>query len=231
VANAEGNGATIAPNTWVEIKGVNLAPAGDSRIWQASDFASGQMPTALDGISVTVNGKSAYVYYISSTQVNILTSPDAISGSVNVVLTTGGTASPPFAVQAQAISPSFFVFDGTHVAATHANGSLIGPTTLYPGVSTPAKPGETVVIYANGFGTTSTPVVSGSSSQSGTLSPLPGVQIGGMAATVQFAGLVAPGEFQFNVIVPSGLPNGDSPIIATYNGASTQSGAVITVSQ
>ena len=231
VANAEGGRATIAPNTWVEIKGVNLAPAGDSRVWQASDFINGNMPTQLDGVSVTVNGKSAYVWYISPAQVNILTSPDPISGSVNVVVTNGGAASPPFPVQAQAISPSFFVFDGTHVAATHANGSFIGPTSLYPGLSTPAKPGETVVIYANGFGPASTPVVSGSPSQSGTLSPQPAVQIGGAAATVQFAGLVAPGEFQFNVIVPSGLPNGDNPIIATYNGASTQSNAVITVSQ
>jgi len=38
VANAEGESPTIAPNTWVEIKGVNLAPAGDTRTWQASDF-------------------------------------------------------------------------------------------------------------------------------------------------------------------------------------------------
>jgi uncharacterized protein (TIGR03437 family) len=111
------------------------------------------------------------------------------------------------------------------------SGSFIGPTTLYPGQSTPATLGETVVIYANGFGPTSTPVVSGSPSQSGTLSPLPAVQIGGVTATVQFAGLVAPGEFQFNVIVPLGLPNGDNPIVASYNGATTQSSAVITVSQ
>jgi hypothetical protein len=109
VANAEGNGATTAPNTWVEIKGVNLAPAGDSRIWQATDFVNGNMPTQLDGVRATVNGKSAYVSYISPTQVNILTPPNAISGSVNVVLTNGGTASPPFPAQAQAISPSFFV--------------------------------------------------------------------------------------------------------------------------
>ena len=231
VANAEGEAANIAPNTWVEIKGLSLAPAGDSRIWQAADFVNGNMPTQLDGVSVTVNGKNAYVWYISPTQVNILTPPDAILGSVNVVVTSGGIASPPFPVQARATSPSFFVFDGTHVAATHVDGSLIGPTTLYPGQSTPAKTGETIVIYANGFGPTSTPVVNGSSSQSGTLSPLPAVQIGGVAATVQFAGLVAPGEFQFNVIVPSGLPNGDNPIIASYNGASTQSSAVITVSQ
>src|SRR6202040_4020396 len=120
------------------------------------------------------------------------------------------------------MSPSFFVFDATHVAAIHANGSLLGPTTLYPGSTTPAKPGETVVLYANGFGPTSTPVVSGSTVQSGTLSPLPVVKIGGVTAAVQFAGLVAPGEFQFNVVVPSNTPDGDQPIAATYNGVATQ---------
>ena len=86
VANAEGESPIIAPNTWVEIKGVNLAPSGDSRTWQGSDFTGNQMPTALDGVSVTVNGKSAYVSYISPVQVNILTPPDAMSGPVQVVL-------------------------------------------------------------------------------------------------------------------------------------------------
>lgn len=95
------------------------------------------------------------------------------------------------------------------MAAEHVGGSLIGPSTLYPGASTPAKPGETVVIYANGFGTTSVPVISGSKTQSGTLATLPVIQIGGLRATVQFAGLVFPGEFQFNVVIPPTLGNGD----------------------
>src|ERR1700693_3658968 len=43
-----GESPAIAPNTWVEIKGVNLAPSSDSRIWQASDFVGTQMPTELD---------------------------------------------------------------------------------------------------------------------------------------------------------------------------------------
>src|SRR5690348_3430298 len=49
VANAEGESPTIAPNTWVEIKGTSLAPAGDTRTWQESDFANGNMPGQLDG--------------------------------------------------------------------------------------------------------------------------------------------------------------------------------------
>jgi len=233
VANAEGESPAIAPNTWVEIKGVNLAPAGDSRIWQASDFVNGKLPTALDGVSATVNGKAAYVYYISPTQVNILTPPDAITGSVPVVLTVNGDASATFTAQAQTISPSFFVINGgPYIVAQHAaNYTLVGPTTLYPGSTTPAKPGETVVIYANGFGATSAPVVSGAETQSGTLSPLPSIAIGNAAATVQYAALVSPGLFQFNVVVPASLANGDQPIAATYSGFTTQAGCLITVHQ
>jgi uncharacterized protein (TIGR03437 family) len=232
VANAEGGVATIAPNSWVEIKGSSLSPAGDTRIWQNSDFVNNQLPTSLDGVSVTVNGVPAYVYYISPTQVNILTPPNAISGSVPVQVTQNSVISANFMVQAQAESPSFFVFGGgPYIAATHVNGSYLGPASLYPGLSTPAQPGETIVMYANGFGPTSTPVVSGSEMQGGTLSPMPVIVIGGVTATVKYAGLVAPGEFQFNVVVPSSLTSGNQPVMAIYNGLTTQTGTLIAVQQ
>lgn len=230
VANAEGESPAIAPNSWVEIKGSNLAQPGDARVWQASDFVGNTMPTKLDNVSVTVNGKAAYVYYISPQQVNILTPPDALSGSVRVEVTNNGATSVSFNAPTQSISPSFFVFNGgPYVAATRVDGSLIGPQSLFPGATTPAKPGEIIVLYANGFGPTNVPVQSGSTSQSGTLSPLPAIQIGGAPANVQFAGLVGPGEFQFNVVIPTATPDGDQPIIASYGGFNTQSGALITV--
>jgi uncharacterized protein (TIGR03437 family) len=232
VANAEGGVATIAPNTWVTIVGSNLSPPGDTRIWGNSDFVGGQLPTSLDGLSVTVNGMPAYVYYISPTQMNILTPPNPMAGSVPVQVSDNGVISANFMVQAQAESPSFFVFGGgPYIAAIHANGSYIGPSSLYPGLTTPAKPGETIVMYANGFGSTSTPVVSGSETQSGTLSPMPAITIGGVAATVTFAGLVSPGEFQFNVVVPLSLGDGDQATVAMYNGLTTQAGTQITVQQ
>jgi uncharacterized protein (TIGR03437 family) len=184
----------------------------------------------LDNVSATVNGKPAFVYYISPLQVNILTPPDAVSGPAQVEVSYNGVTSAAFTAPAQSISPSFFVFNGgPYVAATHLNGSLIGPASLYPGASTPAKPGENIVLYANGFGSTNVPVQSGSVSQSGTLSPLPVVKIGGVAASVQFAGLVAPGEFQFNLTIPASLGNGDQTITATSGGGSTQSGILITI--
>ncbi len=229
VANAEQESPAIAPNTWVEIKGVNLAPAGDARIWQESDFAGNQMPAQLDQVSATVNGRNAYVYYISPAQINILTPPDAMSGPVQVTVTNNGASSVAFTARAQAISPSFFVINGgPYVVAQHGDFSLIGPVTLYPGASTPAKPGEIIVLYANGFGPTSAAVVSGARTQSGTLSPLPAISIGGVPAVVQFAGLIAPGEFQFNVVVPA-VGNGDQAIVATYGGVASPAGTLITI--
>jgi uncharacterized protein (TIGR03437 family) len=125
---------------------------------------------------------------------------------------------------------SFFVFNGgPYVVAMQVNGTLLGPESFYPGSTTAAKPDETVVMYGNGFGTTSTAVVSGAETQSGTLSTLPTITIGGVSAVVPFAGLVAPGEFQFNVSVPASLGDGDRPITASYVGFSTQAGTLITV--
>src|SRR5262249_9739726 len=154
---------------------------------------------------------------ISSAQVNILTPPDAISGTVNVVL-TNAVGSSSMNVPAASNSPSLFVFDGIHATATHLNGSLIGPTTLYPGASTPAAPTETIILYANGLGQTSLPIVSGSSSQGGTLASPPALAIGSIPATVTFAGLVSPGLFQLNVIVPGSVPDGDISLTGTYLG-------------
>jgi uncharacterized protein (TIGR03437 family) len=238
ISGAAANGATtpltIAPNMWTEIFGAGLSVGGDTRSWQSSDFLNGgtSMPTELDGVSVTVNGKSAFISYISPSQVNFLTPPGALQGAVEVQLSINGAVVVGFAEQAQTIVPSLFLFGaGPYVAATHVNGSLLGPASLYPGSTTPAVPGETVVLYANGFGTTSKTVISGSVTQSGSLSPYPAITIGGQPATVLYAGLVAPGEFQFNVVVPASLATGDQQITAAYGGLSTQVGAMITIQQ
>ena len=169
------------------------------------------------------------MYYISPTQVNILTPPGSMPNTVAVQVTNNGATSPPFTVQAQPLSPSFFAVNGgPYVIAQHsADYSLIGPASFsVPGYPfTPAKPGETVVLYANGFGATNPAVVSGSATQSGTLSPLPGVTIGGITAQVTFAGLIAPGEFQFNVVIPANAASGDNAITATYGAAALRRGS------
>jgi uncharacterized protein (TIGR03437 family) len=230
VVNAEGGSTTIAPNTWVAISGSALAPVGDSRTWRGSDFLNNQMPTRLDGVSVTMNGENAFVSYISPNQVNVLTPPGLAPGPVQVTVTTGAKISPAFTTQALQYSPSFFIFGaGPYVVGTHADGSLLGSASLYPGLTTPAAPGEVVILYANGFGPVSPPVTAGSDVQSGNLPVLPVIQIGGISASVQFAGLVSPGLFQFNVVVPATAKIGDNALTAQYNGLTAQAGVLLTV--
>ncbi len=230
IVNATGGAQSLSQNTFIEIFGSNLAP--DTRAWGPADFVNNQMPTQLDGVSVTVDGKPAFVFFISATQVNVLTPLDPTVGSVQVVLTNAGHTTSPFTIQAQPFSLGFFQFGAVpYVAATHLNGRLIGPATLYPGSTTPAKPGEIIVLYANGFGQTSPAIVNGSATQFGSLPSLPNITIGGDTATVQFAGVVAPGLYQFNVVVPANLPNGDASISATYQNFSTQAGALLTIEQ
>lgn len=141
----------------------------------------------------------------------------------------GTTTSGPLIVDVQSVAPSFLLFSPKgYVVAVHANSSLVGPASLYPGLSTPAQPGEPIVVYGVGFGLTSTPVTEGSASQSGVL-PSPVVcRIGG-AEAVAFAGLISPGLYQFNITVPGAAASGDNTIVCAYGGATTPPGNLITI--
>ena len=232
-----GGGSGIAQNTWVSIYGIDLAPASlgpGGLTWStAPSFASGQMPTVLDTVTVTVNGKPAYIYYVSGSQVNVLTPLDSSTGPVAVTVNNGTSTSAAFTANLQAVSPGFLRFgDGVHVAALHANYSYLGPASLsVPGYTfTPAAPGETILLFCDGLGLPTSPVTAGSAVQTGVLpTPWPIVTIGGISATVQFAGLVSPGLYQLNVVVPSLAANGDNQVIATYGAAGSPAGAMIPV--
>ena len=243
ITSVTSGGPDIAQNTWVTIKGSSLVPANTPAAganWNtAPSFANGQLPTQLNGVSVSVNGKSAYVdFFCSATtspvcasdQINVLTPLDSLTGPVPVVVTNGTSASPPFTANLKTVSPAFLLLNAQgYIAATHADFSLIGPAALFPGVSTPAKPGETILAYAVGFGLPTGAITGGSSTQTGSLPVLPVCQIGGTNATVGFAGLISPGLYQLNLVIPTAAANGDNPIGCTYSGTSTPSGALITV--
>ena len=92
-----------------------------------------------------------------------------------------------------------------------------------------AWPGETVILFGNGFGPVTSPIQAGSSAQSGALPAKPTLTIGDIQATVQFAGLISPGLYQLNIVVPSSAPSGDNVITAAYNGATTQSGVLLAI--
>jgi uncharacterized protein (TIGR03437 family) len=225
------NNPTIAPNTWIEIHGSNLAPV--TMTWANADFSQG-LPTSLSGVSATVNNKQAAVFYISPTQINVLTPIDTATGAVPVQVTTSFGTSTPVMPMEQSVSPGFLVIDApnSHVAARHLDYSLLGPASLsVPGYPfTPAKPGETVLLYAVGFGQTNPPITNQLTGL-GPLPTLPTLTIGGIPTFVSFAGLSGAGLYQFNIVVPANAPNGDLALSASYNGSVTQPGVVITVQQ
>ena len=230
--NTAGGFPNIAQNDWIEIKGTNLAPSSGITWSSAPEFNNGRMPTQLGTVSVAVNGKSAYVYYISETQINALTPLDNTQTSVPIVVTNGSNASAPFTATMLPAAPSFLLVGATrYIVATHADGSLLGPASLsVPGYKfTPAQPGEVIVLYAVGFGLPTTALTAGSSSQAGTLPTLPNLQIGGAPATVQFAGVTSPGLYQLNVTVPGAAGDGDNLVTTNFGGSGTPPGSMISV--
>jgi len=211
----------IAQNDFIEIKGSNLGVtiAGPS-----------PLSTQLGGVSVMVNGKPALLYYVSPEQINALTPLDSALGPVSVVVTSNGAPSTPFTANLKTVTPTFLRFGASsNVTATHADGSLIGPSSL-GSVFTPARPGETIVTYAVGFGLPSTVLVDGSANQSGSLPTVPICQISGVPITVAFAGLNGfAGLYQLNLSIPTVAPNGDNPVSCTYGGQTTPEGALLSV--
>jgi len=235
--------AGIAQNTWTEIHGTALVPAttvSGGVVWNtAPSFLQGLMPTELNGVSVTVNGKNAYVYFYCSAatdpacatdQINVLTPLDPTTGGIPIVVTSSGSSTAPYTATMHTEVPSFLLFSAQgYIAATHANYTLIGPATLYPGASTPSAPGEPIVTYATGLGLPAATLTGGSSTQTGVLPSVPVCTIGGSPALVGFAGLVSPGLYQLNITVPSSAGAGNDSIACTYGGSNTAAGNLVTV--
>ena len=230
VVNAASFQAPIAPGGFATIFGSGLAAT--TRSWAAADFVNSKLPVQLDGVSVTINGKAAYVYYVSPSQIDVIAPADSTTGPVPVVVTTSGAASPSATAVLQNAAPAFFAI-GKYVVATHINGSLVGPASVLPG-ATPAVPGEVIVVYGTGFGPTNPAVDGLVATSSANLAITPNVSFGGTPATsIPFAGLGGPGLDQLNVTVPA-LPAGstgtiDLSITATVGASGTQPGLMVTV--
>jgi uncharacterized protein (TIGR03437 family) len=230
VVNAGSYQPGIASGAWISIFGANLSPS--TYLWQAGDIVNGALPTSLQGVSVSVNGLPAYVDYISPTQINALAPDDDTLGAVQVQVTAAGVIGNAVTVQKSLFAPAFLTFEGTHVAALHADYSLIGAPDLLPGaVTTPARPGEIILLYGVGFGPANPPQPAGQlvAAAAPLANPVQ-VAIGGVAASVAYAGLVESGLYQFNVTVPN-LPNGDAAVVAAIGDVSTQTGVLLTVQQ
>ena len=58
-ATAFGGFTSVSPGSWIEIYGSNLAT--NTRSWAGADFNGVNAPTSLDGTTVTIGGKSAFI--------------------------------------------------------------------------------------------------------------------------------------------------------------------------
>jgi uncharacterized protein (TIGR03437 family) len=225
-----GSISIIQPGEWVSIYGSILA-AGNA-LWN-NDFASN-----LAGTSVTINGKDAYILYVSPGQINLQAPDDTATGTVPVVVTTAA-GSATSTVTLNTYAPSFSLLDTAHVAGIihRSNGSgaygkgtydILGPTGNSLGYFTiAAVPGDVVELYGVGFGPTTQFVpagrpFSGEAPITGTFT----LRINNVPVEPLFVGISSAGLYQINLVVPAGLGQGDVSIQASVGGMETQPGAL-----
>jgi uncharacterized protein (TIGR03437 family) len=230
VVSAASFQAGVVASSWVTIIGTNLSAKTDT--W-ATAIVNGKLPTALDGVSVTVGEQPAYISYISPTQINAL-APNIAPGTVSVTVTNPGGTSSPINVVVQTVQPAFFQW-GSYAVATRQDYSLAVKNGTFSGVTTtPAKPGDVIILWGTGFGRTSPSAPVGAEVPSdatyNTASTVT-VSVGGVPATVYGAAL-APGYaglYQVAIQIPGLLANGDYPVTATISGAASPATTLITV--
>ncbi len=229
--------AGFSSNMYVEIYGSNFARS--SRIWTGADFTGVNAPTTLNGVSVTVNSKPAFIYYASPTQININVPEDAVTGGVPIQVKTAEGNSNIVTVTRSRLSPTMlttpaFAIGGKQyvVALTPNFASYIGRPNMIAGVSFVApKPGDIVSIYALGLGPTSPATQPGviAGADSNVLLSVQ-VKIGNIDAAVPFAGLLRGtiGLYQLNVVIPN-VPAGDQKIELTVDGVKNEQDLTIVV--
>lgn len=228
--------AGLTSGTWLEIYGSNLSTT--TRGWQGSDFKGANAPTTLDGVTVTINGKPAFIDLISPGQINAQAPEDPATGPVEVVVSNANGSSDPVIVQKAAIAPAllspaaFNVGGKQYVTALYTDGTtFVGKAGLISGLSfRPAKAGDTIIFYGIGFGpvTPATPagtIAAGANS----LQSKPNFRFGEVPATLTYYGL-APGFvglFQFNVVVPN-TGGGDQQLNVDVGGVPVNQNLFIT---
>lgn len=235
IVNGAGFQSTIAPGSWVAITGTNLCAT--TQTWSASDFSNnGQTePQQLEGVTVSMGGLPAFVYYVSPTQLNVQ-APSLPPGPVSVTVSNPNGTTQAATATVAAVSPAFFLWNQKYAVATRSDFTYVGPPGLFSSVTTtPAKPGDTVILWGTGFGATTPAIVPG------TLTPATGatvndpvtLTVGGLAAQY-VGGAMTPGEaglYQIAITIPATAPNGDLPVLATIDGVQTPAGVMITVQQ
>lgn len=218
------NGASFAlqPNPIAEGSIVSIFGGGFVGPDVIAEATALPLPFDLEGVSVTVNGRPAPLFFVSERQINIQVPMGLAEDTATVTVHSGGRSSHPARARMGPSSPGVFsvitpesFYSGIVI---HADGSLVTGAD-------PALRGETVVIFATGLGQTEPSVESGRAYPA---EPVPSltdpsiaVYFGGQPGTVRYAGGTPgfAGLQQVNVTIPSNAPIGlNVPVaIATSN--------------
>jgi uncharacterized protein (TIGR03437 family) len=201
--------AGVSPGEYIVLYGSGMAPNAVPQVASSLPF-----PKTLNGVSVTVDGIQAPIYYESATQISVIV-PYLASyfPLASIQINNNGALSNIVTSQVNLTTPGIFTLTANGLgdgAIEHANGSVVT-------ASNPAQPGETVAVYMSGLGAVFPPVTEGAATPS---SPLPyttntiASYIGGTQATVAFAGLTpsAAGLYQMNITVPAGATSGENAL-------------------
>lgn len=244
-AGAFGGTPALAPGTWVEIFGSNLAP--DTRQWTGDDFNGATAPTQLDGVKVTIGNQPAYVWYIGSGdqgQINAQVPNGIGTGPTAVVVTNCAGTSSAYTITALTTVPgllapsSFDVGDVQYGVAMQQDGAYVGPVGFIAGVNShPARPGDLITLYGVGFGpvTPDSPpgqIVGGTNRLTLPLRILFDQTPVDLNAPNTYYGLApgAIGLYQFNIVVPN-VSDGNHQLNVTLDGQPTGQNAFITTHQ
>jgi uncharacterized protein (TIGR03437 family) len=238
-AGGYGGFSSIAPSTWIEIYGVNLATTL-SRVWAGTDFNGIQAPTALGGTTVTVAGINAYVDYVSPGQVNVQVPSGVPLGQQPVVVMTAGGTSSAYSINVNTAEPgllatALFIINGNqNIDAVFSNAltTFVSPVGISGLTTAVAKTGDQITLYGIGFGPVTPNIPAGQIVQS-TSEVQMNLQIAfaGVPAMVTYAGL-APGYvglYQFNVVVPNVAASNTVPVTFSLGGIPSQQNLVIAV--
>jgi uncharacterized protein (TIGR03437 family) len=231
VGNAFSGAAGIAPGSWISIYGANFATA--TIAVTSADLVNNALPTSLGGFSSQINGKPAFVQYVSPTQANVLAPADSSVGPVAVSVSNQVGASNSVTATLQPVLPGLLVSNNYVRAVRYPDEVIINGTgAAETGYVTSAAvgAGEIVSLYGTGFGPTDLDLAPGVvfTGEYPTNNPV-AVSVGGMQAEVLWAGLVGLGVYQINIQLPAALADGDQPVVATVAGISSQSSALIKI--
>jgi uncharacterized protein (TIGR03437 family) len=208
----------------------------------AGDIVAQKFPQTLACMAVTVNGQNAPITYVQPDQINLQAPLLTGVGTATIVaIANPGTShelrSDPITVNTQqVVAPAFFTFNGRSIAATSSDGAkyLADSSVVNGGV--PAKPGDVVVLYATGLGTTDPPAAPGDiASTAANVTAALTVSIAGIAvppADILYAGLAPQticGVQQINVRLPATLSDGDAAVSISVNGIQSVAGTTIPV--